>query len=354
MIHAIATGAQGPQGPGLRIRLALPAKHLREHGVTMKSMPLFTPDEADAVHMGSTAARARTVIGARRRFRRGLTAAGADVVVVQRQIDPLPGRRLEHAAMRGRALVLDVDDAVWLPEPGSHPLTRLRRSAEKLKWLASRADRVIAGNDYLAEWLSCYARDVRVVPSLVDTGDVAMRSHREGREFVLGWIGSPSTAAYLRNVAAPVAAFAASHPDVTVRLLAVGGPPPRIADVMSEQQPWSEANEAMALQQMDVGLMPLPDNAWTRGKCAYKALQYMAAGVPVVADDVGLTGRVVGDGSSGLLARSPEDWQHALARLAASVELRSRLGATGRTRVETEYSVKAWDARLAAVIAGTG
>ena len=354
MTDAIATGAQGPQGPGLRIRLVLPADHLRAHGVALTPMPLFTADEADAVHAGSTAAKARTVILARRRFRRALPTEAADVVVVQRQVDPLPGRRLEHAVMRGRALVLDVDDAVWLPEPGSHPVTRLRRSAEKLKWLASRADRVIAGNDYLAEWLSRHARDVRVVPSLVDTVTVSLRVHREGRELVLGWIGSPSTAAYLRDLAAPVAAFAASHPDLPVRLLAVGGQPPAVAGVRTEHLAWSEANEATALEQMDIGLMPLPDNAWTRGKCAYKALQYMAAGVPVVADDVGLTGRVVGDESSGLLARTSDDWQRAIARLAESVDLRSRLGATGRARVEAEYSVQAWSSRLAAAISGAG
>lgn len=354
MIDAIATGAQGPQGPGLRIRLLLPTEHLREHGVSLTLMPLFTSDEVAAVHTGSTAARARTVILARRRFRQALTSAAAatDVVVVQRQVDPLPGRRLEHVVMRGRALVLDVDDAVWLPEPGSHPVTRLRRSADKLKWLASRADRVIAGNDYLAEWLSRHARDVTVVPSLVDTARVSLRAHRQGRDLVLGWIGSPSTAAYLHNVAAPVAAFAAAHPDLAVRLLAVGGQPPPMAGVRTEHLPWSEANEATALEQMDVGLMPLPDNAWTRGKCAYKALQYMAAGVPVVADDVGLTGRVVGDESSGLLASSTDDWHCALTRLADSVDLRSRLGKTGRARVEAEYSLHAWSSRLAAVISG--
>ena len=315
-------------------------------------MPLFAAGEADAVHRGSTAARTRVVIGARRRFRRVLRDVDADVVVIQRQVDPLPGRGLERAVMRKRALVLDVDDAVWLPEPGSHPLTRLRRSAQKLQWLASHADRVIAGNDYLAEWLSRHARDVRVIPSLVDTGNVALRTHRDTGEFVLGWIGSPSTARYLRSVVAPVAAFAASHPDLNVRLVAVGGPPPQIAAVRCEQWPWSAANEAAALEQMDVGLMPLPDNAWTRGKCAYKALQYMAAGVPAVADDVGLTGQVVGDEAGGLLARSPADWQHALERLAASVGLRSHLGATGRARVEAEYSVQAWSSRLAAVISG--
>jgi glycosyltransferase involved in cell wall biosynthesis len=353
MVDAIATGAQGPQGPGLRVRLMIPAPHLRAGDVNLIAMPLFTSREADMVHTGSTASRVRTALAARRRFRRALGDVDADVVVVQRQVDPLPGRGLERAGMRGRALIQDVDDSGWLPEPGSHPATRLRRNAEKLKWLAAQADRVIAGNDYLADWLSPHARDITVVPSLVDTDKVTPRVHHDSQELVLGWIGSSSTAQYLRAVTAPLAAFVASHPELTVKLLTVGGPAPAIAGVRSEHWRWSEAHESAALEQMDIGLMPLPDNAWTRGKCAYKALQYMAAGVPVLADDVGITAQVVGTSEAGIVAGTTVDWQRALDRLAAHAGLRQRMGVTGRARVEEDFSVRAWGPRLASLIAGT-
>lgn len=351
--RAIATGAQGPQGPSFRIRLLLPAQELHAHGVALLPLPLLSVDQADILHSGSVLSRARVVIAGRRRWRRDLQRVdGVDVVVIQRQVDPLPGRLLERAVMKDRALVLDVDDAVWLPEPDGHPLARLRRNADKLKWLASRADRVIAGNEYLAEWLSGHARDVAVVPSLVDTGRVPTKVHSDSSTIVLGWIGSPSTARYLHAIHAALAAFAKAHPDLSVTLIVVGGPAPAIPGVSVERRQWSERHERDALMQMDIGLMPMPDNAWTRGKCAYKALQYMSAGVPVVADDVGLTGRVVGDEAGGLLVGSPEGWKHALARLASSADLRSRIGATGRARVERDFSVRAWGARLAALISG--
>jgi glycosyltransferase involved in cell wall biosynthesis len=351
--RAIATGAQGPQGPGLRVRLMIPARELASHGVTLTPLPLLSAAQADVLRSGSTVAGVRVVAAGRRRFRRELrTHADADVVVIQRQVDPLPGRLLERAVMRDRAVVLDVDDAVWLPEPGGHPLARLRRNAEKLRWLAGRADRVIAGNEYLADWLAPYARSVSVVPSLVDTDHVPIRAHRDSGTVVLGWIGSPSTARYLRGVAAPLAAFAAARPELSVVLVVVGGRAPAVPGVRVEQRSWSEEEEARALAAMDIGLMPLPDNTWTRGKCAYKALQYMSAGVPVVADDVGLTGRVIGDGSAGLLATSPAEWQHALEQLSGSAGLRTRMGAAGRARVEAEFSVRAWGARLAALISG--
>lgn len=254
--------------------------------------------------------------------------------------------------MKGRGLVLDVDDAVWLPEPGGHPLARLRRNAAKLIWLASRADRVIAGNDHLADWLGQHTRDVTVVPSLVDTDRVATKVHRDSSTIVLGWIGSPSTARYLTAIRGALEAFAGTHPELTVRLVVVGGQAPNVNGVEVDQWRWTEQSESDALSTMDVGLMPLPDNAWTRGKCAYKALQYMSAGVPVVADDVGLTGTIIGNGSAGILARTSSDWQEALEALASSAELRQRMGAAGRARVEREYSVRVWGPRLATVISG--
>jgi glycosyltransferase involved in cell wall biosynthesis len=331
----------------------LPARELRTRGVTLLPLPLLSAEQAEILHNGSAVSRARVVIAGRRRFRQDLgRIEGADVAVVQRQLDPLPGRILERTIMNGRALVLDVDDAVWLPQPGGHPVARLRRNADKLKWLASRADRVIAGNDYLAEWLSHHARDVTVVPSLVDTDRVATKVHRDSSTIVLGWIGSLSTARYLHGIDGALAAFAAEHPELDVRLIVVGGPASPIPGVRVEQWGWSEQRESDALAEMDIGLMPLPDNAWTRGKCAYKALQYMSAAVPVVADDVGLTGTVVGDGSAGMLAHTPQDWQEALGRLSASASLRRLMGEAGRARVEGQFSVRAWGSTLAALISG--
>ena len=350
---AIATAAQGPQGPSYRVRLMIPAPELRRHGVSLVSLPLLSVEQAEILHSGSPAARARVVIDARRRLRRSLRPLGdVDSVVIQRQVDPLPGRRLERTVTRGRALILDVDDATWLPEPSGHPLTRLRRNASKLRWLAGRAEHVIAGNDHLAEWLAPHAGNVSVVPSLVDTARIATRQHVDSATVVLGWIGSRTTARYLDAIAGALTAFAATRPDGSVRLIVVGGPAPTVPGVHVEAWTWSEEQEARALATMDIGLMPLPDNPWTRGKCAYKALQYMAAGVPVVADDVGVTARVVGDESGGLLAAAPVDWQDALGRLADNAALRTRLGAAGRARVEAQYSVRAWGPRLAAIIAG--
>jgi len=353
LIEAIATAAQGPQAPAFRIRLLLPAEALRAHGVNLRPLPLLTMDEEQTLQSGTPAARARALLGARKRLKAQLGGVqDADVVIVQRQIDLFPSRTIERRAIADRALVLDVDDAMWLPQPGGHPLGRLRRNAAKLRWLAARADRVIAGNEYLAEWLSRYARAVSVVPSLVDTKKITTRLHGASDTLTLGWIGSRSTVRYLHAAAPALEGFARAHPELRVGLVVVGGDAPAIAGVQTQQWRWSHESESAALAHMDIGLMPLPDDAWTRGKCAYKALQYMAAAVPVVADDVGITASVVGDESAGILARGSKGWQAAIERLAGDVELRQRMGNQGRLRIENDFSVHAWAPRLARLLSG--
>ena len=331
----------------------LPADALRRHGVDLTPLPLFTADEGETLRSGSLAARTRTVTRARRRLRAELKhVQGADVVVVQRQADVFPTRSLERSVIGDRGLVLDIDDAMWLPQPGGHALGRLRGNASKLRWLAGRADRVVAGNEYLAEWCSRYARDVSVVPTLVDTEMVAPRLHRAGDVLTLGWIGSHTTAPYLRAIASALTAFAGARRDRQVRLIVVGGQAPAVAGVQVVQHAWSPESESAALARMDIGLMPLPDTAWTRGKCAYKALQYMAAAVPVIADDVGVSARVVGDGAAGIITRGHDGWRGALESLADDVDLRRRMGEHGRARVLSDFSVRVWAPRLARLIAG--
>jgi glycosyltransferase involved in cell wall biosynthesis len=273
--------------------------------------------------------------------------------MILRQADYFPSLALERAVIRGRRFVFDVDDAIWTRDAsgGSSRLAFLKGSARKARFLAAAADHVLAGNAILAEWLSEHNENVTVVPSLVDTGRVAIRRHVDADELVLGWIGSASTARYLDGLEPVLADVARRLPGRTIRLLTLGGKPSRRVDgIEYEAIPWSEAAEVGVLARIDVGLMPLPDTAWTRGKCAYKAIQYMAAGVPVVADAVGVTGDVVGQ-APGLVCDGLQDWVDAL--VAFSTEpARSRAGAAGRERAVADFSNERWVPTIAAIIRG--
>jgi glycosyltransferase involved in cell wall biosynthesis len=352
-----AFGALGPQAPSFRVRTRIPSMELGRHGVAMRHFPLLDERQDAIFHSGSAARRLQVALAARRRLRRDLVAVDGDldVALIQRQVDLLPSLRLERLASARRRVVLDVDDAIWLDRSRAargHPLAVLKGTARKIRWLAARADVVIAGNEMLADWLAAYAREVVLVPSLVEHREIPPRRHEQRDRVVLGWIGSPSTAPSLSRLGDQLSRLAAMR-DVPTQLLVVGGPAPHVEGMEVRSEPWSEESEHDFLQDVDIGLMPLPDDEWTRGKCAYKALQYMAAGIPVVADDVGVSARVIGHGASGLIAGREGDWIEHLRTLAGDPALRTRLGTTGRERVAREFSVEAWAPRLADVLRGS-
>ena len=328
---------------------------LQRHSVEIDSRPLFSEIDAEAFRSGSLYR--RTMLGrqARQRLLDGLAIdPAADTVLIQRQIDMFPTLTLEQAASDDRRLVYDVDDAIWFDwyGAGGHPLALLKGTARKARWLARHAAHVVAGNEILAEWLDRFAERVSVVPSVVDPTRVPLKRHEAREEIVLGWIGSHGTAPYLHRLEEPLRKLASLVQKHRPVLLAVGAEAPLIEGVEIRSLPWSEGVERAALQQMDIGLMPLPNNRWTRGKCGYKAVQYMSAGIPVVADDVGIASRLVGHGEAGLITRTPDEWVRGVAELASDPTLRARLGTEGRSRVERDYSTSRWGPVLASILRG--
>ncbi len=354
-MKAIATSCQGASDAAFRVRLELPGRGLAAEGVALELLPLFSAEEAGRFRRAGALGKARVLASARRGLAARLREAGseASTAVVQRHVDLAPSLALERAAASGRRLVYDVDDAIWLTgrQSGGHPLGALKGAGRKVRWLAERAEHVIAGNEILAEHLSAYGDAVTVVPSLVDPEAYAVRRHEQGEALTLGWIGSPTTAPYLRGVAATLDRFARDS-ERPLRLIVVGGPAPPLARVAVEERAWSPAAERAALAEIDVGLMPLDDTPWTRGKCAYKALQYMASGIPPLADDVGVSAATVG--GAGYVATGPGEWLEALEALAGDPALRARLGEVGRRRVEEEFSPARWLPTLAAILRGSG
>jgi glycosyltransferase involved in cell wall biosynthesis len=221
-----------------------------------------------------------------------------------------------------------------------------------VRWLASRADHIVSANAYLADFLSRYSSRITIVPSVVETRAVRPRRHEDRSELVVGWIGSPTTAPYLLRVTRVLARVSRELSDRSLRLLIVGGTMPSKNGFAVESVPWSVDNELDALERIDVGLMPMPDNAWTRGKAAYKALQYMSAGIPVVGDDVGVASSVIEHEKSGFIVRTEDEWVEALLALARDARSRARLGDRGRLRVEGDFSVLRWAPTVAKVLTG--
>jgi glycosyltransferase involved in cell wall biosynthesis len=349
----IATACQEASEPGFRVRLAQPARALESHRIILELLPLFSPGQSKQFRSVGIMRKARIVASTRKRLVANLRKASpeASTVVIQRYLDMIPSLALEKEAVRGRRLIYDVDDAIWLTgrQTGGHPMAALKGTARKVRWLTERAEHVMAGNEILAEHLSTFSHRVTVVPSLVDPRSYALRTHEQADAVTLGWIGSPTTALYLRRIVPALERFGRRSPR-TVRLVVVGGQAPRINGIRVEERMWSPSVEHQVLAETDIGLMPLDDTPWSRGKCAYKALQYMASGIPPVVDDVGISAEVVS--GAGCVASSSDQWLEALCSLAEDSSLRARLGGVGRQRVESRFSLERWIPTIAGILRG--
>jgi glycosyltransferase involved in cell wall biosynthesis len=281
------------------------------------------------------------------RFRLGADLGQAGAVVLQRRL--LPGWQLCLLRRRVRRLLFDLDDAVFLRDSyarkGLYDRRRLGRFARTVRL----ADAVVAGNSYLAaEAVRHSHHEVHVIPTCVDPARYPLARHvtREGVRLV--WIGSSSTLQGLELAGPLLEAIGLSCPGVRLKLICDRFL--RFQHMPVEDCPWTEAREAQDLAAADVGIAWVPDDDWSRGKCGLKVLQYMAAGLPVVANPVGVQAEMVRHGETGFLAQTPQEWSEAVRLLASDPDLRKRMGTAGRKRVERVYSVDTGAARWLALL----
>ncbi len=208
-----------------------------------------------------------------------------------------------------------------------------------------RATLVIAGNGYLADRArSAGARWIEVVPTVVDIERYRIRPTSRQDAFTIGWIGTPGTALYLKNAQAALHSLGKIG---RAKVLLVGSGAVTTEGVVTEHREWSEETEVADIQDFDVGIMPLLDGPWERGKCGYKLIQYMACGKPVVASPVGVNCQIVDHGVNGFLSESASDWLNALSELMHSQELCTRMGSAGRRLVEQRYCLQVTAPRIA-------
>ncbi len=231
-------------------------------------------------------------------------------------------------------VVLDIDDAIWLRRPRSPNRVPQAGWWRRLKFdrTCAACDLVLAGNAFLAERARRSARRVEVVPTSVELTDAGAAF---GTGATMVWIGLPENLMYLEIVRPALERLARRHPRLQLRVVSSGAPDWTTPPV--EPVRWTADGEGAALASADIGIMPLADDDWSRGKCAFKILQYMAAGLPVVASAVGANLEAVAEGESGFLARTADDWERALDRLLRDPELARRMGAAGRRRVAARY-----------------
>jgi glycosyltransferase involved in cell wall biosynthesis len=260
----------------------------------------------------------------------------SDLVIVYGELLPLFPFWLERNLLRV-PYIYDLDDAFYLRYDGKIYSMLLPWLRGKINSFISGAACVTAGNRYLYSYVSRLNKNVFLIPSVVDTSRYAVRQYSPNFEsvFVVGWIGSPSTAHYLDILAEPLIAFSSEIP---LRFVVVGAEAPSFEGVDVVSYEWSLDSQISLIQQFDVGVMPLIDTDWARGKCAYKLIQYMACGIPVIASPIGANADVVPPGC-GVLAEGFEQWLAAFRQLASSSLIRQHMGLNARRWVEAHYSL---------------
>lgn len=265
------------------------------------------------------------------------TLTNYDITFIQKKL--FQPWELAYIKLMAHKLIYDLDDAVmYRPAGGNY-----RRSFTR--WLnfqaiARTSDLVIAGNSYIMEETRRYNNRVEVLPTVLDAemykpnDDLAIAINSK---IILGWIGSKPNLKYLQDSGKILDRLFLKYHEVELKIVADDFI--RLERMPVIEKKWRIEDEVADLQSFDIGLMPLPDGPWTKGKCGFKLLQYMAVGIPVVCSPVGVNKEMVKDGYNGFLANSPEEWYEKLSTLIINAELRKTMGRRGREILEEKYSL---------------
>jgi len=328
--------------PGQRFRIEQWEPILRANGVEITYAPFETPELNSILHSGGISVEKIRAVMAnmQRRGRDVATADKFDLVYVFREAALLGPPWFERKIARsGVPMVFDFDDAVFFSykSPSNGYLSYLKFPG-KIAEICRISKHVMAGNEFLADYARANNDHVTIIPTTIDTDKYEFIERRDVPETVtIGWSGSFSTIQHLDTIRDILQDLAKTE---NYCLRVIGAPVYGLPGVDVEAMQWRSSTELDDLRGIDIGLMPLPDDNWSKGKCGLKALQYMALGVPTICSPVGVNSTIISDGENGFLAETKEEWINKIKRLIHSTELRRNLGRTGRETVEREYSAK--------------
>ena len=274
--------------------------------------------------------------------------AAADAVVLQRRLNPWLKCWLIRRA--SKILIYDFDDAVFCRDSNHQRPAQCSTRWRQFRRTVVAADACLAGNSFLqAQGVTCADKDrVHRLPTCVDHRRYPLASHGRVGDVQLVWVGSRSTLPSLHLAAGGLLNASRKLSQLTLKVICdtfLDLPGVRIQSVR-----WSEESEAKEIAEADIGIAWLPEHPWSMGKCGLKVLQYMAAGLPVVANPIGIHNELIVDGVTGFFAATPEQWGEVIETLALNPDLRRQMGNAGRQRVMEHYNPERWGKRFAEIV----
>jgi glycosyltransferase involved in cell wall biosynthesis len=360
-IRVLALSPIPEEGAGCRFRIAQFIPYLESVGFQVTLSSLFTPEFFRLVYKPGRYVRKAFTFAVLTLKRLGSLRdmSQFDVIFIYREMFPIGPAIVERLiANRHRPpVVFDFDDAIFLPSVSdANRVIAAFKRPQKVASIIRSSDHVITGNEYLSEYARRFNAAVTTIPTSVDTERFVPSRNVSGNgggraepdEPIVGWIGSPTTGAYIRSLSNVLRRVRERHRFV----LRVSGAGEQftIPGVTIRHEPWALDREVQLFNTCDVGVYPLADDEWSKGKCGFKAIEFMACGVPVVAAAVGVNREIVQDGQNGFLAAGEDEWVDKLGRLLSDPDLRRRFAAAGRRTVEERYSVHVNAPKLAATL----
>lgn len=330
------------RSPGQRYRHEQYVSHLEANGFQCQFSPMLN-ERQDRIFYGQGNLLAKVIIGLKsflKRWKDVRRAGSFDYVYIYRDAFFFGSFIERWIAARGAQIIYDFDDAIWLKDenPNQGILNKLKTPG-KVPTIISLSHRVIVGSPNLAKYARQFNDSIMLIPSTIDPEKYSVTRPKKDR-ICIGWTGSFSTLKHFESVIPALEKIKGKYGD-QVYFKVIGVPDYQYDGLDIKGVSWNSHTEAEDLAELDIGIMPLPDNPWTQGKCAMKALQYMALGIPAVLSPVGVNVELIQDGQNGLLATTAEQWVDKLSLLIESRELATTIGDRGRETVLAGYTIEA-------------
>lgn len=334
------------RSPGQRFRFEQYLDFLAENGYECDFSPIISEDDDKILYLnGKLLGKASIALKARNTRSQDVKNANQyDIIFIYREALLTRSVRFERLFAKSKAkIIFDFDDAIWLPNVSSgNRYLKFLKDPSKTSLILQFADMVFAGNSYLAAYAKKYCDSVKVIPTTIDT-DYHKRSKKKSDDskICIGWTGTQTTLKYLDQLKGVFKSLTKQYGDriyfkiICDRIWKCEG-------IELKNDSWQKEREIEQLEEIDIGLMPLTDDDWSKGKCGFKALQYMALETATVLSPVGVNKEIVEDGVNGFFANSESDWLRTLSLLIENSTLRNKLGREGRKTIEERFSVKAY------------
>ncbi|SHL54424.1 glycosyltransferase family 4 protein [Hymenobacter psychrotolerans] len=333
------------KAPSQRFRFEQYLHFLTEKGWSYKLAPFLSDDTWAILYKpGHMLAKALGILaGFVRRFFLLFTVPAYDYVFIHREASPIGPPVFEWiiAKVLSKKIIYDFDDAIWIANTSAaNSIVAGVKWHHKVDSICRWAYKVSCGNGYLRDYAGRFNSNAVVNPTTIDTVNLhnQVRDQRAPGRLVIGWTGTHSTLKYLEQIV-PVLAELETEYDFEFRV--ISNQPPGFTLNSLKFQPWRKETEIQDLAGLHIGLMPLEDDPWAKGKCAFKALQYMALGIPPLVSPVGMNTEVVQQGQNGYVCATAAEWRSALELLLRDPHLRIRLGEAARATIVDRYSVLA-------------